>query len=167
MKAGGTSHESLRAPECCSSKTRNLSCVCRMREDQGARTGHDITALLETIRADHRNRETTQMTTRTSRKTVTFTHPFQLNGMDEVQPAGTYMIETDEELIEGLSFLSYRRTGTFILLPSRSNGSASGQVITINPWELEAAQEMDARSRMAGLNPGPSGASAVTGVPLS
>ena len=100
------------------------------------------------------------MTTRTSRKTVTFTHPFQLSGMDEVQPAGTYMVETDEELIEGLSFLGYRRTGTFILLPSRSNGSASGQVITINPWELEAAQEMDAGSRMAGSNPGQSSTSA-------
>ena len=93
------------------------------------------------------------MTTRTSRKTVTFTHPFQLSGMDEVQPAGTYTVVTDEELIEGLSFLSYRRTGTFILLPSRSNGSVPGQVITIDPWELETAEKMDAESHRAGFSP--------------
>ena len=103
------------------------------------------------------------MTTRTSRKTVTFTHPFQLSGMDEVQPAGTYMVETDEELIEGLSFLSYRRTGTFILLPSRSNGSASGQVITINPWELEAAEIKDAESCKTGSKSSPGGAPAAGG----
>ena len=103
------------------------------------------------------------MTTRTSRKTVTFTHPFQLNGMDEVQPAGTYTVETDEELIEGLPFLSYRRTGTFILLPLRSNGSVPGQVITIDPWELETAEKMDAASRTAGSKPSPGGAPAAGG----
>ena len=31
---------------------------------------------------------------------VTFTHPFNLSGVDEVQPAGTYTVETDEELLE-------------------------------------------------------------------
>jgi hypothetical protein len=44
------------------------------------------------------------MTARTSRKSVTFTQPFSLSGIDEVQPAGTYTVETDEELLPGLSF---------------------------------------------------------------
>src|ERR1700724_632699 len=41
----------------------------------------------------------TPMTVRTTSKTVTFMHPFSLTGTDEVQPAGTYTVETDEELL--------------------------------------------------------------------
>jgi len=40
------------------------------------------------------------MTVRTTSKTVTFRHPFNLTGTDEVQPAGTYTVETDEELLQ-------------------------------------------------------------------
>ena len=40
------------------------------------------------------------MTVRTTSKTVTFMHPFSLSGTDEVQPAGTYTVETDEELLQ-------------------------------------------------------------------
>jgi hypothetical protein len=47
------------------------------------------------------------MTVRTSRKTVTFTQPFSLSGIDEEQPAGTYTVETDEELLPGVSFPAY------------------------------------------------------------
>ena len=42
------------------------------------------------------------MTVRTTSKTVTFMHPFSLTGTDEVQPAGTYTVETDEELLSAL-----------------------------------------------------------------
>ena len=45
------------------------------------------------------------MDRRTSRRTVTFARPFSLRGIDGVQPAGTYVVETDEELIQGLSFM--------------------------------------------------------------
>ena len=44
------------------------------------------------------------MTVRTSRKSVTFTRPFS-TGIDEVQLAGTYTVETDEELLPGCRFL--------------------------------------------------------------
>jgi len=47
------------------------------------------------------------MTVRTSRKSVTFTQPFSLSGIDKVQPAGTYTVETEEELLPGLSFPAY------------------------------------------------------------
>ena len=47
------------------------------------------------------------MTVRTTSKTVTFTHPFNLSGMDEVQPAGTYTVETDEELLQTSSLPAY------------------------------------------------------------
>ena len=80
------------------------------------------------------------MTVRTSRKSVTFTQPFSLSGFDEVQPAGTYTVETDEELLPGLSFPAYRRIATLIFLRSRG----VEEVVNIDPLELQAAQERDA-----------------------
>jgi hypothetical protein len=44
------------------------------------------------------------MTERTTRTTVTFTRPFSLSGIDEVQAAGTYTVETNEELLQDVSF---------------------------------------------------------------
>jgi hypothetical protein len=84
------------------------------------------------------------MTMRTSQKTVTFRRPFSLSGMDKVQPAGTYTVETNEELLEGVSFPAWRRTATTILL--RPQAGAAGPVadLDIDPLELEAAQESDA-----------------------
>ena len=46
---------------------------------------------------------------RTTRKTVTFSRPFSLSAVDRILPSGTYTVDTDEELIDGLS-LAYRRT---------------------------------------------------------
>lgn len=86
------------------------------------------------------------MTVRTSRKTVTFARPFALSGIDEVQGAGTYTVETDEQLLPGLSFPAYRRTATLIFLPSRPGGAFVEQLVDIDPLELEAAQARDAAS---------------------
>jgi hypothetical protein len=85
------------------------------------------------------------MTVRTSRKTVTFTRPFSLSGIDELQPAGSYTVETDEEKLPGVSFPAYRRIATLILLRSRRGGRVIEEVISIDPLELQAAQERDAR----------------------
>jgi hypothetical protein len=41
---------------------------------------------------------------RTFSKTVVFTKPFLLKGIDRMLPAGDYRVVTDEELIEGISF---------------------------------------------------------------
>ncbi len=84
------------------------------------------------------------MIMRTSQKTVTFMHPFSLRGVDGIQPAGTYTVDTDEELLEALSFPVYRRVTTSMFLPSQPGGMISGQVATVDPAELEAAQERDA-----------------------
>jgi hypothetical protein len=91
-----------------------------------------------------RSRGDILMTVRTSRKTVTFTRPFSLSGIDDVQPAGSYTVETDDELLPGLSFPAYRRIATLILLRSRRGGRVIKEVISIDPLELQAAQERDA-----------------------
>jgi hypothetical protein len=49
------------------------------------------------------------MSVRTSHKTVTFTRPFSLSEFDEVQAAGTYTVQTEEELLPRLSFPAWRR----------------------------------------------------------
>ncbi|MBM3601332.1 MAG: hypothetical protein FJX35_24310 [Alphaproteobacteria bacterium] len=84
------------------------------------------------------------MFTRSTYRPVTFTRPFLLRGLDEVQPAGTYTIETNEELLHDLSFAAYRRVTTLIFLPARLGGAIAGQVAAIDPLELEAAQKDDA-----------------------
>ena len=54
-------------------------------------------------------------------------------------------METDEQLLEGLSFPAYRRVATTIFLPSRPGDLVSGQLLTLDPLELEAAEKRDAR----------------------
>jgi hypothetical protein len=83
------------------------------------------------------------MMTRTTRKTVTFRRPFSLSAVDKVQPSGTYTVDTDEELIDGLSFLAYRRVATLLHLPSTSSRAGVTELVTINPLELEAALNRD------------------------
>ena len=62
------------------------------------------------------------MTARTLSKTVAFTKPFLLKGVDRILPAGDYRVVTDEELIEGLSFPVYRRISTMIHTSAISPG---------------------------------------------
>ena len=82
---------------------------------------------------------------RTHSRPVTFLRPFALRGVDGVQPPGTYTVETEEELIQGLSFPAYRRTATVMLLPALDSGrTGSRQVAAIEPKELQAAQARDA-----------------------
>jgi len=87
------------------------------------------------------------MTARTTSKTVTFTHPFQLSGTDEVQPAGTYTVETDEELLETSLLLppAYRRISTLLRLPANAiKGTGLTQMVEIDPLELAAIMAGDA-----------------------
>jgi hypothetical protein len=88
------------------------------------------------------------MMTRTITKTVTFGRPFALIGLEGVLPAGTYAVETDEELIQTLSFAAYRRTATWLRLPGRREGAEHSaglsEVVAIDPVELDAALARDA-----------------------
>jgi len=74
---------------------------------------------------------------------VTFAHPFLLKGVDRILAAGDYRVVTDEELIEELSFPVYRRVATMILLPAESGSASTVEMVTIDPQDLQAAQERD------------------------
>ena len=83
------------------------------------------------------------MATRTSRKTVTFSNPFSLEGVDRILPAGNYEVITDEEMIDGLSFPVFRRVATMMLVPTKTNGV---EMLSVNPANLTEAKNRDLQS---------------------
>jgi hypothetical protein len=83
------------------------------------------------------------MATRTRRKTVAFGRPFLVKGIGRILPPGNYVVVTDEELVEGLSFPVYRRVSTTMMVRAQ-NRPSSVEMLTIDPRDLEAAQERDA-----------------------
>ncbi len=83
------------------------------------------------------------MTTRTTQTVARFSSPFQLPGFDAPQPAGEYRVDQDEEAIEGISRLAWRRVGAFIHLPAIAEKGLTQQMVPINPADLDAALEKD------------------------
>lgn len=84
------------------------------------------------------------MTIRSRREIVTFKHAFQLRGVDRVLPAGAYEVITDEEMIEGLSFASFRRVATMIMVPAVGSHGSKTEMISIGSVDLSDAQRIDA-----------------------
>jgi hypothetical protein len=82
------------------------------------------------------------MITRTRNTLAVFSHPFELKGVDRILPPGEYKVITDELLIEELSFPVYRRVSTMILVPGQSHAPTL-EMVTIDPHELQAAQDRD------------------------
>jgi hypothetical protein len=83
------------------------------------------------------------MTIRSRRETITFKHPFQIEGIDRPLSAGAYEVITDEEMIEGLSFAAFRRVATMIMVPATS-GNSTTEMISISSIALSDAQRIDA-----------------------
>jgi hypothetical protein len=86
---------------------------------------------------------------RSTRKTISFEKPFTLKGLDTEQPAGEYVIVTDEEKITTTMFEAWRRTSTQIRLPSLARDTGLEQYITVSATELDAALLADAGLRAA------------------
>jgi hypothetical protein len=84
------------------------------------------------------------MTMRSRRETITFKHSFQIRGIDRVLPPGAYEVITDEEMIEGLSFASFRRVATLIMVPAAPPRSSTMEMISIGSVDLADAQRIDA-----------------------
>lgn len=83
------------------------------------------------------------MTTRNSVRTVTFRRPFVLSGFDAEIAPGCYSVETDEELLEGLSFPAYRRVLTLLHVPATSDRPGLAYSLAVDPDELDAALQRD------------------------
>ena len=83
------------------------------------------------------------MTNRTTQTTVRFSSSFLLPGFDTAQPAGEYRVDHDEEAIDSVSHLAWRRIASFIYLPSVTRKGPTQQMMPINPADLDAALEKD------------------------
>jgi len=92
---------------------------------------------------------------RTRREDIVFKRPFALKGWAEPQPAGTYAVDTEEELIEGLSFPAYRGVSTMITRQATPAGALI-EAIPVDPRELAKAHAADgAVGESAPRGPGP------------
>lgn len=79
------------------------------------------------------------MLTRTIEERVTFNNPFKVPGFKKLIPAGTYRINTMQELLEGLSFLVYRKTNIILYIPTDGVNSSSGErSVIFEPKDFEA-----------------------------
>ena len=83
------------------------------------------------------------MTMRSRRETVHFRHPFRIKGIDRELAAGAYEVVTDEEMIEGLSFPSFRRVATMIMVPAAAPHRSSIEMISISSADLSEARRID------------------------
>ena len=83
------------------------------------------------------------MTKRSRRETITFKHS-KIKGIDRLLPPGAYEVITDEEMIEGLSFASFRRVATLIMVPAAPPRSSTMEMISIGSIDLADAQRIDA-----------------------
>jgi len=86
------------------------------------------------------------MSVRTTTTTVTFVHPFSLNGTVEAYPAGTYTVETDEELLQASSIPAYRRIATLLRL-GRTMGTVQTQIVETNLGLRGPSREMRSRTK--------------------
>lgn len=83
------------------------------------------------------------MAGRTTRRSVTFSQPFSLSDIDDIQPAGTYRIQTVDVSLDSGSSLAYRRISTTIELSDVDTVSLRRRVMTVDALELEAALTKD------------------------
>jgi hypothetical protein len=83
------------------------------------------------------------LTIRTTRTIVSFANPFVLQGLEGAQPAGEYVVLTDDQRIEGLSRIAYRRVATQLQTPARFASQSRTQSYAISQTELDAALMKD------------------------
>lgn len=83
------------------------------------------------------------MKTRHTVRTVSFQRPFSLSVREDAFPPGLYRVEVDEELIDGMSFLAYRRVQTSLQCLTPQSGPRPAEVHIVNADELRAALAAD------------------------
>ena len=71
---------------------------------------------------------------------VVFQHPFVLQGFDKIEPAGTYVVETEEESIDEVSFPVWKR-GATVMHVKRAGAT---EYVRIDPEDLRKALLRDA-----------------------
>ncbi len=80
------------------------------------------------------------MPTRFVKSEVVFRRPFVLDGFERVEPAGTYTVESEEESLDAVSFLAWKRLATVMHLTH----DGTTEYVRIDPQDLRKAEARDA-----------------------
>jgi hypothetical protein len=83
---------------------------------------------------------------RTKKLIFRFNNTFSFDGSNRMFPPGDYSVLEDEELIEGISWLAYRRKATFIQIPAIGTVGPLTQLLEIDHDELTAIIDQDAQN---------------------
>lgn len=75
-----------------------------------------------------------------------FARPFVIEGFDQQLPAGKYAVETEEELLCGLSFPVYRRVSTTLYVDRIPGRPGMKEAWRIDPEALDAARLRDSKT---------------------
>ena len=86
------------------------------------------------------------MLSRMTTRTVTFLMPFSVAAAERELPAGAYLVETEEELIQELSFPAYRRIAMYLRIPQGRGPAGRLHPVPVDPEELDAALARDVAS---------------------
>ena len=80
---------------------------------------------------------------KTTRKTYVFSAPFNLTGFDQSFPAGQYNVEIEEQMMEGMSFVAFKRIATTMRMIHAADGLAKPGLVNntfnIDPRDFELA----------------------------
>jgi len=84
------------------------------------------------------------MAIRSRHDSVVFQHDFHIEGINRTLPPGAYDVVTDEEEIEGLSFLAYRRVATSFRVTGPTRERVTTESFSVDPDDLKEALRLDA-----------------------
>ena len=93
------------------------------------------------------------MNTRTQSTKVVFIRPFILDGMEAMQPPGTYTIDTEEEELGTMRTQGWRRIRTVM----RIERAGTTEFLTIDPEQLNKALTRDGVQQDPALPLSPAG----------
>jgi hypothetical protein len=92
------------------------------------------------------------MFTRSTESTIRFGLPFRLSQFDPAQPAGSYLLITEEERLDGPPFDVFKRVRTLLYLPPIASPGRVREVVDVDPTELTAALLVDALKGLCGVS---------------
>ncbi|WP_137110443.1 hypothetical protein [Rhodobacter sp. SY28-1] len=76
------------------------------------------------------------MDIRSTRTTLTFRKPFTLPLSDRTMPPGDYVLLTEEERLEGLTFNAYRRVARYLIVSGGPEFPGRTEMIPVNDAEM-------------------------------
>jgi hypothetical protein len=80
------------------------------------------------------------MDTRSTSSQITFRRPFRLNGVDGLQPAGSYTLTVEEEKLDTLSVDAWRQTSVTLYVPQ--GGAIDHAAISMKDLQAALARDM-------------------------